>query len=47
MKEVADSVLQWFLAMDGGSVVGLAWLKDARVVHGGQRFSAWSRGAWR
>jgi hypothetical protein len=37
MKEAAGSVLQWFLAVDGGSVVGLAWLKGARVVHGGHR----------
>jgi hypothetical protein len=29
-KEVAGSVLQWFLAGDGGSAGGLAWLRGAR-----------------
>jgi hypothetical protein len=30
MKEVAGSVLQRFLAADGGSAAGLAWLRGAR-----------------
>jgi hypothetical protein len=29
-KEAGGSVLQWFLAVDGGSVAGLAWLRGAR-----------------
>jgi hypothetical protein len=30
MKEATSSVLQRFFAVDGGSVVGLAWLRGAR-----------------
>jgi hypothetical protein len=30
MKEAAGSVLQRFLAVDGGSAAGLAWLRGAR-----------------
>jgi hypothetical protein len=45
MKEAAGSVLQWFLAVDGGSAAGLAWLRCARERC--TMVSAWSRGAWR
>jgi hypothetical protein len=30
LKEEADSVLRWLLAVDGGSVAGLAWRRGTR-----------------